>query len=67
MESGNSGGELAGLGGAAATVGTIISIFAVPYLTAGSNWAPFFAMGATLIPISLFCVFFFSGKIGQQK
>lgn len=64
--SGKSVGSLAGLGGAAATVGTIISIFLVPILTAGSNWVPFFTMGALLVPLSLICVFLFGGKIEHQ-
>lgn len=63
---GKSVGSLAGLGGAAATVGTIISILLVPALTAGSNWTPFFIMGALLVPMSLICVFAFGGKIEQQ-
>lgn len=63
---GKSVGSLAGLGGAAATVGTIISILLVPVLTAGSNWVPFFIMGALLVPLSLICVFAFGGRIEQQ-
>lgn len=60
---GKSVGSLAGLGGAAATVGTLISIFLVPVLTAGSNWTPFFIMGAGLVPASIACVLLFGGKI----
>ncbi len=66
LYTGKSVGSLAGLGGAAATIGTIISIFLVPILTAGSNWIPFFIMGALLVPLSLGCIFLFGGKIEQQ-
>lgn len=66
LYTGKSVGSLAGLGGAAATVGTIISIFLVPILTKGSNWLPFFIMGALLVPLSMLCIFIFGGKIEQQ-
>ena len=67
LYTGKSVGSLAGLGGAAATVGTIISIFLVPVLTQGSNWLPFFIMGASLVPLSMISILFFGGKIEQQK
>ncbi len=63
MYTGKSIGSLAGLGGAAATLGTIIMMVFVPMLTAGDNWTPFFIMGAALVPLSLICVFAFGGKI----
>jgi len=63
---GGSVGSLAGLGGAAATLGTILSICFIPSLTAGGNWTPFFIMGAALVPLSVACVFIFGGKIEQQ-
>lgn len=66
LYTGKSVGSLAGLGGAAATLGTIISIFLVPMLTEGGNWLPFFIMGALLVPLSLICIFAFGGKIEQQ-
>ncbi len=65
--SGKSVGSLAGLGGAAATLGTILSIFFVPMLTRGDNWTPFFIMGATLVPLSIICVFLFGGKIEHES
>jgi ACS family hexuronate transporter-like MFS transporter len=58
--SGHTVGSLAGLGGAAAVLGTISTMFLVPYITAGNNWVPFFVMGALLIPISIGSVLFFS-------
>lgn len=66
MYTGKSVGSLAGLGGAAATLGTILSILFVPMLTAGDNWTPFFIMGASLVPISLACVFIFGRNISHD-
>lgn len=64
--SGKTVGSLAGLGGAAATLGTIISMIFIPSLTAGGNWTPFFILGAVLVPLCLFCVYFFGGKIERE-
>ncbi|MBS1510190.1 MAG: MFS transporter [Bacteroidetes bacterium] len=58
--SGKTIGSLAGLGGAAAVVGTIATMFLVPYITTGNHWAPFFVMGAVLVPLSIFSVLIFS-------
>ena len=55
-----------GLGGAAAVMGTIGTMFLVPYITAGNNWTPFFVMGALLVPLSIGSVIFFSGKTSKQ-
>ena len=66
MYTGKSVGSLAGLGGAAATLGTILSICFIPMLTAGDNWTPFFIMGASLVPISVCCVFLFGRNISHQ-
>jgi ACS family hexuronate transporter-like MFS transporter len=60
--SGNTVGSLAGLGGGAAVMGTIATMFLVPYITSGNNWVPFFVMGALLIPMSIGSVLFFSNK-----
>ncbi len=60
--SGKSVGSLAGLGGMSAAIGVIISMLFIPELTKVS-WTPFFIMGSLLIPLGLFSVFFFSGKI----
>lgn len=64
---GKSVGSLAGLGGAAAAVGTICSMLFIPVLTAGGNWSPFFIMGALLVPLCVACIFFFGGKIESQE
>ena len=58
--SGKTVGSLAGIGGAAAVLGTIITMFLVPYITAGNNWTPFFVMGALLVPLSIGSVLLFS-------
>ena len=60
--SGKTVGSLAGLGGASAVLGTIITMFLVPYITTGNNWVFFFAMGALLVPLSVGAVFLFSEK-----
>ncbi len=60
FHTGKTVGSLAGLGGAAAVMGTIVSMFAVPYITAGGNWLLFFAMGAIMVPLAVTCVFAFS-------
>lgn len=65
FHSGKTVGSLAGLGGASAVLGIIISTYLVPILTEGGNWLPFFAMGLMLIPLSIISVFVFSPK--QEK
>lgn len=62
FHSGKTVGSLAGLGGAAAVLGIIISTYLVPVLTKGGSWIPFFAMGFLLIPLSIISVFVFSPK-----
>jgi len=61
--SGKTVGSLAGLGGAAATFGVIISMLAVPYIATGGNWIWFFILGAILVPLAVASVFFFGKKI----
>ena len=56
-------GSLAGLGGAFGTLGVIISMFAIPYLTRDGNWIWFFILGAVLVPLAVASVFFFGGEI----
>lgn len=56
-------GSLAGLGGASAVLGTIITMLLVPYITTNNNWLLFFVMGALLVPLSIGSVFIFAGKI----
>ncbi len=59
---GKSVGSLAGLGGTAAVFGVLITMWLVPPLTKIS-WAPFFVMGALLVPLGVFALFFFAGNI----
>ena len=67
FQTGKAVGSLAGLGGAAAVLGTIVSILLVPYLTQSGVWTLFFVLGASLVPVSLLCVFLFGGRIEQVK
>ena len=60
--SGKTVGSLAGLGGASAVLGIVVSTYMVPILTKGGNWVPFFAMGILLVPLSIISVFIFSAK-----
>ncbi|MGE5497488.1 MAG: MFS transporter, partial [Syntrophothermus sp.] len=60
---GKSVGSLAGLGGTAASIGTIASMWFVPMLTTGNNWGPFFFLGASLVPLGVAALFIFAGEI----
>ena len=61
--SGKSVGSLAGLGGTAAVFGgVLITMWLVPTITKIS-WAPFFIMGAILVPLGVLAVYIFAGKI----
>lgn len=60
---GKSVGSLAGLGGTAAVLGVLITMWLVPVLTKDNNWAPVFIMGAVIIPLGVASMFLFSGKI----
>lgn len=60
-------GSLAGLGGAAAVTGTIITMYLVPLITTGNNWVMFFVMGAVMVPLSLISIFLCAGKITLIK
>lgn len=65
FQTGKAVGSLAGLGGAAAVLGTIVSTLLIPYLTQSGNWTSFFILGASLVPLCLICVFLFGGRIEQ--
>jgi len=64
LHCGKSVGSLAGLGGAAAVLGTILAI-----LFAGKieSWSLLFGLLAALVPLSLLSVFLTAGKIEQIK
>lgn len=55
-------GSLAGLGGAAAVLGTILAMVVVPMITR-AGWTPFFIFGGLLFPISILAVFLFGERI----
>ncbi len=59
---GKSVGSLAGLGGTAAVFGVLITMWLVPPLTKIS-WAPFFVMGALLVPLGVSALYIFAGNI----
>lgn len=59
FHTGKTVGSLAGLGGCAAVLGTIITSFLVPYITNNGNWFLFFAMGAIMVPLSVAAVLIF--------
>ena len=64
LHTGKSVGSLAGLGGAAAVLGTILAI-----LFAGeiSSWSLLFGLLAALVPLSLISIYVTAGKIEQIK
>ncbi|KDY80346.1 MULTISPECIES: MFS transporter [Enterobacteriaceae] len=63
---GKSVGGLSGVSGTAAVLSVIIATQFVPYLTEGGNYAPFFILGAALVPLTLMSVFL-SGEITPVK
>lgn len=65
FQTGKAVGSLAGLGGAAAVLGTIVSTWLVPMLTRSGNWTSFFVLTGSLVPACLLCVFLFGGRIEQ--
>lgn len=64
--SGNCVGSLAGLGGTAAVVGVLITIWLVPVITKVS-YVPFFILGASLVPLALLSVWILGGRIHPVK
>lgn len=64
LHSGKSVGSLAGLGGAAAVMGTILAILFAGQI---SNWPLLFGLLAALVPMSLASIFLTVGKIEQIK
>lgn len=64
LHSGKSVGSLAGLGGAAAVLGTILAILFAQYIT---SWLLLFSLLAALVPLSLISIFLTVGKIGHEE
>lgn len=66
--SGKTVASLAGLSGAVGVISVITAIQIVPIITnEGTNYAPFFILGASLVPLMLACVWFVGGKITAVK
>ena len=59
-------GSLSGLGGAAASIGVLICMWFVPWLSKIS-WSYFFFMGAVLVPLGIASLFIFSGDIQKLE
>ncbi len=64
FHTGKSVGSLAGIGGASAVLGVILSMLIVPMITR-AGWLPFFIFGGMLYPLSVAAVFLLAGKIRQ--
>jgi len=64
--SGKSVGSLAGLGGTTAAAGVVLTTYAVPALTV-TSYAPFFILGAILVPLGVLSIFLFGGTIQKVK
>lgn len=64
LHGGKSVGSLAGLGGAAAVLGTILAILFAGYI---SSWPLLFGLLAALVPLSLISIWVTVGKIEQIK
>ncbi len=54
-------GTVAGMGGTAATLGTILVTSLVPYLTK-TSYSSFFILGALMVPSAWFCITFISSR-----
>lgn len=65
LHTGKTVGSLAGIGGAAATLGTLSTMYLVPLLTNNGNWTGFFIMLALLVPLSLGSIFICAPRIEQ--
>ena len=64
LHGGKSVGSLAGLGGAAAVLGTILAILFAGQI---ASWPLLFGLLAALVPLSLLSIFLTAGKIEQIK
>ncbi len=64
LHGGKSVGSLAGLGGAAAVLGTILAILFSGYI---ASWPLLFGLLAALVPLSLLSIYLTVGKIEQIK
>lgn len=62
LHHGKTVGSLAGIGGAAAVLGTIVAMLIVPLITK-TGWVLFFVFAGLLFPLALIAVFLFARKI----
>ncbi len=67
LHTGKTVGSLSGIGGAAATLGTLCTMYLVPLLTNNGNWTGFFVMLALLVPLSLGSIFLCAPHIEQTE
>lgn len=63
LHTGKTVGSLAGIGGAAAVLGVLCTMYLVPLITTNGNWIPFFIMAGAMVPLSLGAIFICAGKI----
>jgi ACS family hexuronate transporter-like MFS transporter len=54
-------GAVAGMGGTAAVIGTLVTTWLVPVLTK-TSYTSFFVLGALLVPVSWLCIQFIYSK-----
>ena len=54
-------GTVAGMGGTAAVIGTLLTTWAVPFITK-TSYVSFFIMGAILVPLAWICITFITSK-----
>jgi MFS transporter, ACS family, hexuronate transporter len=54
-------GTVAGMGGTAAVVGTLLTTWAVPLITK-TSYVSFFIMGAVMVPLAWICITFITSK-----
>jgi MFS transporter, ACS family, hexuronate transporter len=54
-------GTVAGMGGTSAVIGTLLTTWAVPFLTK-TSYVSFFIMGAAMVPLAWICITFITSK-----
>ncbi len=59
-------GTVAGMGGTAATLGTIVVTYLVPWLTK-TSYSSFFIIGAVMVPVAWLCISFISSGSHNRK
>jgi len=59
--SGKNVGTVAGMGGTAAVIGTLLTTWAVPFLTK-TSYVSFFIMGALMVPLAWICITYIASK-----